>query len=125
MIDVVFLMLFYFMVTTSLKKVEADLGISLPGTVEQTGSVKLPDEQIIEIDPSGTVILNGQTFDSADTREMPSLVATLVRFRQASEASGNPPMITVQPSPDTQHQRVIDVLNACAAARISNVSFGS
>ena len=33
LIDVVFLLLIYFMVTSSLKKSEADLGITLPGSI--------------------------------------------------------------------------------------------
>ena len=48
LIDVVFLLLIYFMVSSSLKRSEADLGLSLPGQVKQTESVAMPDEQIIE-----------------------------------------------------------------------------
>jgi len=124
MIDVTFLLLIYFIASTTLIRSEADLGIALPGSIAQSVQVRLPDEQIIEIEANGEVILNGMTFDSRDSRQMPQLVATLIRFRQASEAANNPPMITLQPNPFTEHQRVIDVLNACAAAEIKNVSFG-
>jgi biopolymer transport protein ExbD len=124
LIDVVFLLLIYFIVSTTLLKSEADLGITLPGSVAQSVSAKLPDEQIIEIDAQGNVSLNGMTFDDPAYREMPRLTTTLVRFRQASESAQNPAMVTIQPSPDTMHQRVIDVLNACAAAGVNNVSFG-
>lgn len=124
MIDIVFLLLIYFLVTSSLAKSEADLGIQLPGTVVQTTSVKMPDEQIIEIDPQGAVILNGMVFDSSNSREMPELVRTLIRFRQASEAANNPAMVSIQADEAVSHQRVIDVMNACAAANIKNVTFG-
>ncbi len=36
MIDVVFLLLIYFMVASTLEQQEADLSFQLPGTVEQT-----------------------------------------------------------------------------------------
>jgi len=124
MIDIVFLLLIYFIVTTSLAKSEADLGIQLPGTVVQTTTLKMPDEQIIEVAADGTVLLNGASFDSTASRDMPELVATLVRFRQASEATKNPPMVSIQADEQVAHQRVIDVMNACAAANIKNVTFG-
>lgn len=124
MIDIVFLLLIYFLVTTSLVKSEADLGIKLPGTVVQTTSVKMPDEQIIEITAEGRVFLNGMEFDSPDSREMPQLVTTLIRFRQAADAIKNPAMVSIQADPACLHQRVIDVMNACSAASITNVTFG-
>ncbi len=124
MIDIVFLLLIYFIVTTSLAKSEADLGIQLPGTVVQTTTLKMPDEQIIEIAADGAVVLNGSTFDSKVSRDMPQLVATLARFRQASEATKNPPMVSIQADEEVHHQRVIDVMNACAVAEIKNVTFG-
>ncbi len=124
MIDIVFLLLIYFLVTTSLAKSEADLGIKLPGTVVQTTTLKMPDEQVIEIAADGQVLLNGQTFDPPSQREMPRLVATLIRFRQASDATGNPAMISIQADESVRHQRVIDVMNACAIAGIKNVTFG-
>lgn len=124
MIDIVFLLLIYFMVTTTLLKQEADLGMQLPGKVQQREPVKMPDEQIIEVRADGRIILNGQVFDAVDSREMPELTATLTRFKQSSDLTGTPAMITIQADNDSVHQRAIDVMNACAAAGIRSVSFG-
>lgn len=124
MIDCVFLMMVYFLLTTELTRSEADLGIQLPGLVKQFQVVKMPDEQIIEITGSGLVILNGRTFDPPSSRTMPQLVGTLVRFRQASQMTNTRALITVQCDDEAPHQRVMDVLNACAAAGITGVTFG-
>jgi biopolymer transport protein ExbD len=124
MIDIVFLLLIYFMVTTTLLKQEADLGMQLPGRVQQREPVKMPDEQIIEVRSDGRIILNGQEFDAVDSREMPGLTATLTRFKASSDLTGTPAMITIQADNDSVHQRAIDVMNACAAAGIRSVSFG-
>lgn len=124
MIDIVFLLLIYFMVTTTLIREEADLGMQLPGRVKQSEQLKMPDEQIIEVRTDGVVILNGQVYDSIDSRNMPELTATLLRFKQASDLIGTPAMITIQADDDSVHQRAIDVMNACAAAGIRSVSFG-
>jgi len=125
LIDMVFLLLIYFMVTASLVKSEGDLGIKLPGVVQQAVSVDMPDEQIIEVRETGRVFLNGREFGSVDSQEFPNLAHTLERYRLASGAAKNEALITVWAEDDAKHQRVIDVMNACAAAGIENVTFTS
>lgn len=121
MIDTVMFLLIFFMVTTRLGQEEVDLGISLPGMMEASGPVDMPDEQIVEIDATGNVSLNGRPYEG---RDMPGLVATLIRYRLASEAAKVKYMITIQADDATSYDRVIDVMNACAGARIKDVTFG-
>lgn len=123
LIDMVFLLLIYFLTTASLARPEADLGIRLPGMVAQAQSVNMPDEQLIEVKETGHVVLNGRQYDRPDATDLPELVATLLRYRQSAEASQNAALITITADDGTLHQRVIDVMNACAAARITNVTF--
>jgi biopolymer transport protein ExbD len=123
LIDMVFLLLVFFMSTASLVRSEADLGIKLPGMLSSPEAVDLPDEQIIEIKSTGHVILNDREFDTPDSVELPQLVSTLTRYRLSSEASGNKPLITILADDDARHQRVIDVMNACANAGVTGVSF--
>ena len=125
LIDVVFLLLIYFMVSSSLKRSEADLSLSLPSQVAQAQSLKMPDEQIIEVVANGAIVLNGREFSDPQKQDMGDLEHTLTRYREASILTGNPAMITVAPDDDSVHERVIDVLNACAGAGIKNVTFGS
>ena len=125
LIDMVFLLLIYFMVTASLVKSEGDLGIKLPGVVQQAVSVDMPDEQIIEVRETGRVFLNGREFGSVDSQEFPNLAYTLERYRLASQAAKNEALITIWAEDNAKHQRVIDVMNACAAAGIENVTFSS
>lgn len=125
LIDLVFLLLVYFMVAASLQKSEADLSIRLPGMVAQKQSVEMPDEQIIEVKDSGHVILNDQQYDSPDSMDLPNLVSMLTRYRLSCESAKIPAMITIMADDDTRHQRVIDVMNACANAQIKNVTFNT
>lgn len=123
LIDMVFLLLVYFMVSASLVKSEADLGIRLPGMLAQARAVDLPDEQVLEVRESGHVILNGRETDRPDSPDLPGLTAILVRYRLSSTAAGAEPLITIQAEDNATHQRVVDVMNACAAAGIRGVSF--
>lgn len=125
LIDMTFLLLVYFMATASLVKSEADLGIRLPGMVRQAVTVDMPDEQIIEITNTGVVLLNGRQFGQTDTDDLSDLSYTLERYKASSESSGNKALITIAAAEEAKHQRVIDVMDACAGAGIENVTFAS
>ena len=123
MIDTVMFLLIFFMLTTNFHRQESDISFSLPGVAEQVSEVSIPDEQIVEIDDRGRVLLNDLEYDPPTEPDMPRLVETLVRFRETAMANRTEAMITIAPGPMVKQQRVVDVLNACAAARISNVTF--
>ena len=123
LIDCVFQLLIYFMVATSLHKTEADLGIQLPGTVMTARSSQMQDEQIVEIDATGRVLVNGKVYDTDGKENMPELTATLTRYRLAYLAAKNKALVTIMAEDESKHQRVVDVLNACAAAGIKDVTF--
>ncbi len=125
LIDMVFLLLVFFMSTCSLVKSEGDLGIKLPGMVQQAVATDMPDEQIIEVRSNNRVYLNGREFGSFDSQELPDLVALLVKYRLASSAGKNKALVTIAAADKAKHQRVIDVLNACAEAGIENVTFSA
>ncbi len=123
MIDCVFLMLIYFMVTSSLERQEADIAFQLPGVVEQSEPMELPDEQIIEIGPDGQVIVNEYAYDKPGDRRFSQLAAMLTRFKQASDANKVESMVTIAPSDGTPHQMIVKVMDAISLARIDSVHF--
>lgn len=123
MIDVVFLLLIYFMVGTTIHKQEADISFTLPGVAETSEAIDFPDEQIIEIRADGQVIVNDTAYDAPGTARLVQLTAMLMRFRQASEASRSTVAVTIAPEPAVPHQRIVRVMDACAAAGIVQVNF--
>ncbi len=125
MIDMVFLLLVFFMVTAKPIKPESDIGLTLPGTVAQEETLDIPDEQRIDIVADGQVILNELPLDTPESRDLPTLVATLMRFKKASDAARTEPLVTLAPADATTHQRIVDVLNACAKAEIGGVTFAA
>jgi biopolymer transport protein ExbD len=106
-------------------KSEGDLGIRLPGMLQQAMTVDMPDEQIIEVRANDEVYLNGRQYGRPDQQAIPDLIATLQRYMAASSASRNKAMITIWADDKTRHQRVVDVMDACAAAGIEYVTFSA
>ena len=125
MIDMVFLLLVFFMVTAKPIKQESDLSLGLPGAVAQEESVDIPDEQRIIIREDLQVVLNELELDTPASADLPQLFTTLERFRKSAELSGSEAMVTIAPAKSVPHQRVVDVLNACGKAQLTNVTFSS
>ena len=123
MIDCTFLLLIYFMVACSLHKQEADISFSLPGVAEQSEPIAMPDEQILEIRADGSVVLNDLELDSPQSTDLPELTKKLERFRETCASTKTEAMLTINADDVIPQQRVIDVLDACSAAKLENVTF--
>ena len=122
LIDVVFLLLIYFMVTAALVKKEGDISFMLPANIAQEDVVEIPVEVLIEIGVDGTVQVEGMRFSAAD-HNLNGLVSQLAGLKAIAASQHSPFFVNILPNKDTLHQRVIDVMDACAAAGVKNLSF--
>jgi len=123
MIDMVFLLLVFFMVSAKPVKQESDINIGLPGTVPQEEALEIPDEQRIQIQPNGQILLNDQPMDASQSPELPALLSTLKRFKESADSNKTEALITIDADDAANHQRIVQVLNACAQAKITGVTF--
>jgi biopolymer transport protein ExbD len=123
MIDMVFLLLVFFMVTAKPVKQESDISLGLPGTVSAEESVELPDEQRIRIEDDGSIVLNDSVIGPPADSALTGLIATLKRFKESADANKADALVTLDASDGTTQQRIVDVLNACAKADIGGVTF--
>ena len=122
LIDVVFLLLIYFLVTASLIKKEADIGFMLPANVAVEDMQEIPVEVLIEITVDGTVQVEGMRF-SSDDRELDELVNQVAGLKEIAKAQSSPFFVNVLPHEDSLHRRIIDVMDACAAAGVNSLTF--
>ena len=123
MIDVVFVIMLFFMVMAGAVRIENELNTQLPGTAQTSNSTDFVDEQIITISDTGEVSLNDEPFDSAASKELPQLKATLMRLKQNSDAAKTAAVVTIISDEQAKYSRTIDVLDALAIAKIDNVTF--
>jgi biopolymer transport protein ExbD len=123
MIDVVFVIMLFFMVMAGAVKVERELSSKLPAIAETTAPTDFVDEIIINVAENGEVSLNDEPMDTPTSRDMPTLRATLSRLKQASDAAKSPTLVTIVSEPDAKYSRTVDILDALAVAQIENVTF--
>ena len=123
MIDVVFVIMLFFMLMAGSVKVEKELNTKLPGVAITSAPTDFVDEQIIGISPQGDISLNEESIDSPGSTDLPQLKSTLMRLKQASDAAKAPVLITIISDPQAKYSRTVNVLDALAVAGISNVTF--
>lgn len=125
LIDCTFLLLIYFLVTTTIQKREQDLDMLLPSG---PGVASLIEPLFIRVDAGGAVAVGrGAAEQMLDrdpgVRELPLLRQHLEMFAAAAAGAGIQPLVQIHVEGDARQQRVVDVLNALAGARIERVTF--
>jgi len=128
LIDVCFLLLIYFLVTSTITPREQDLGMALPANAPPSSEQPKIEPMFIRVDEAGAIYTGtGASQQALDTnmsvRDLPLLLSQLQLYAAAARSAGNNPLVQVYVDPGTTQQRVIDVLNALAAVGISSVTF--
>jgi biopolymer transport protein ExbD len=122
LIDVSFLLLIFFIVTTTILKRERDLALQLP--VPGEGEVP-PMSIVVGVESDGTIVLNpgvGALLISSDLgqRELPVLEDHVATIR--SVAAEREVMVQLKVGEEARQQRVVDVLNCFAKVGITTVA---
>lgn len=115
MVDVVFVLLLFFMACAGFKAHEGVLSIDVPS--QSAGST--PTVLYVDVDDAGMVSVNEQVFATGSMRDLHRLTEWLAALRKDF---GEDPVV-IRPTADARHERVIAVLNACTEAGVRKVSF--
>jgi len=128
MVDVVFVLMLFFMASAGSQVAERELNINLPGSRTPSGAqTDLPPVPImVDISADGKVSANGKSFSNGSPTDKE--LADLREFFKAAIETGNKdpekqdPVI-IRPDPDARHERIMDVLNAAGTSGIKNLTF--
>ena len=123
MIDVVFVILLFFIVQASDIQVENAHVTKLPGNVEPNGDTPLPDEIAVRIEDDGQVYLNDDPLDLPTTKDLPEFASNMNQLRESSAAAKSELLVTIYANELARYERVVDVLDALSRAKVSNVTF--
>jgi len=119
MVDVVFVLMLFFMASAGVQVVEKELSMNLPSGARTQSDV--PSTPIIvDISADGRVSVNDQSYGNKDDKTLQGLRDF---FKHSIEQFGDKDPVIVRPAPETTHERVMDVLNAAAASKVSKLTF--
>ena len=127
LVDICFLLLIYFIVTSVITPAERDLPMG-PPSQEPTTTLMDLDPLFIHINQTGQVFVDDGSqkmpMDSDSTvRELPLLEDCLRMYQQGANASGQECMVVIDAHDEVTTQRVVDVLNTLAGLDIEKVTF--
>jgi biopolymer transport protein ExbD len=107
------------MASAGVQVVEKELSMNLPSGARTQSDV--PSTPIIvDISADGRVSVNDQSYGNKDDKTLQGLRDF---FKHSIEQFGDKDPVIVRPAPETTHERVMDVLNAAAASKVSKLTF--
>ena len=128
LIDICFLLLIYFLVTTTIVRSETDTNMQLPAAA--------PSEDIPEIKPMFIRVDSERcdfhqlwscprtlSTEDPNSRKLPMLAERLGTYADGARAAGQEPLVQVYVDGDAQHQRAIDVIDTLRSKDITKVTF--
>jgi biopolymer transport protein ExbD len=115
LIDVVFLLLIFFLVTTTFLDRERELEIELPRAETGAEPEPTPEELVLTVVQDGGVYHRGQ-------RLAPE--ALLALLRQAAERDPSTP-VTIRGHRLVHHEAIVAVMDACGRAGLSELAVGT
>ncbi len=113
LIDIVFLTLVFFMVTSVYATLESEIDITLPTADSGVHSERTQGEIFINIRPDGAIVVNDRQLGLPELREVLDRVAEY--FPGGS--------VIIRGDRGAMLGRAVDVLDCCRKADIQNVSF--
>lgn len=117
MVNLMFVLLVVFTLAAGEKIIEHELGVQVSSGEGPT----VPGTPInIFIHKDGSVLFNRTPMGDKTDTELLSLKDRLKRLVEIDENQ----TVVIRPAPDTKHQRVVDILNACSYAGVKKLSFG-
>ena len=115
LIDILFVNLAFFMAMFVYFNFETQLNISVPEAVSSTHAEVAPQEIVVNIMRDGGVVVNQKRLSLAQLGNL---------LKKTSQLYPAQPII-IRADQKTYHEHVVRVLDACAKAKIWNISFAT
>ena len=115
MIDVVFLLLCFFITTSVFSQWEMEVDVVLPTAQSAKMPDRLPGEVIINLARDGRITINQQELSKADLADR---LARLARFFPGQS-------VVIRADRQTAYEQLVAVIDTCRLADIWNISFAT
>ncbi|MBM4087753.1 MAG: biopolymer transporter ExbD, partial [Planctomycetes bacterium] len=114
LIDIVFQLLIFFVVTYSLLQQERELTVDLPRVSDLPAVKAEPEEVIINITENGALIVQEKVWKLAELGEM---------LKTMTRVYSRPPSVIIRADRDVKYAYPVDVIAVCGAAGIHEIAF--
>ena len=115
MLDVIFLLLCFFVTLSVFSQWESEITIKLPSASTAEEPDRLPGEIIVNLDKGGKVTVNGKILGLDDLRDR---LAKVAKFYPDQA-------VIIRADKDVRYELLVGVIDTCRAANVWNFSFAT
>ena len=115
MLDVIFLLLCFFVTASVFSQWESEISISLPSAKTADEPGRLPGEIIVNISKEGAVTVNGSAMDAG---ELERRLLRISKFYPGQQ-------VIIRADKETKYDDVVKAIDACRAGNVWNFSLAT
>jgi biopolymer transport protein ExbD len=115
MVDIVFLLLIFFLVTWNFSRSETELDVKVPKAREGKETRRAVGEVILNVKSNGTVVMNRRQMNATELQDTLQKIASLYPDQA----------VILRGDESTDYRYVVEVLDTCRRANIWNVAFAT
>ncbi len=115
MVDIVFLLLIFFLVTWNFARYETELDVKVPTAREGKETRRAVGEVILNVKADGSIIMNRRTFSPDALKEALLRISSLYPDQA----------VVLRGDENVDYRHIVDVLDICRSANIWNVAFAT
>jgi biopolymer transport protein ExbD len=115
MVDIVFLLLIFFLVTWNFARYETELDIVVPTAKEGKETRRAVGEVILNVRQDGSIVLNRRTLSPEELRESLARISSLYPDQA----------VVLRGDVNVSYRDIVAVLDICRQANIWNVAFAT
>jgi len=115
MVDIVFLLLIFFLVTWNFARYETELDVKVPTAKEGKESRRSVGEVIINVKSDGSIVMNRKTLTAEE------LGSTLKKISELYPDQA----VVLRGDQSADYRHIVAVLDICRAANVWNVAFAT
>ncbi len=115
MLDVIFLLLCFFVTVSVFSQWESEITIKLPSASTAEEPDRLPGEIIVNLDKDGKVTVNGNRLGLIELGER---LAKVAKFYPDQA-------VIIRADKDVRYEYLVDVIDTCRSANVWNFSFAT
>ena len=115
MVDIVFLLLIFFLVTWNFSRSETELDVKVPKAREGKETRRAVGEVIINVKTNGAVVMNRRQMNTTELQDTLQKIASLYPDQA----------VILRGDENTDYRHVVEVLDICRRANIWNVAFAT
>ena len=123
MIDIVFLLLIFFLVTYQITEQEKDTRVSVPSSTQGAETARVANEIVVNVTKDGQITISGEVYTLPQLREKMERIVEASEIANTGGADRQP--VRIRCDADGRNQTLIEDMDEIQKAGIYNIGFAS